>query len=202
MPTLVSLNPEARDRLQNALQRGEVVRWVATADPDHNTEARLPGFLDSRTWLAGSTVLTVAAAAAAYITREPEPFVAAVLGAFFVFGSLLDVVFNLLEKRRARRRVHAVTDRRILVLDPSATPPLVEIDPHRLAFVAGFESREGWGDVDIQYRADGSRPDDPEKILTFHGVPEIDVASHAIERLAFEHGNDLAEPADDEDDTK
>jgi hypothetical protein len=34
--------------------------------------------------------------------------------------------------------------------------------------------------------------------MTFHGVPDVDIASNAIERLAFEHGNDIAEPLDDE----
>ena len=129
-----------------------------------------------------------------------RPAPAAVLGAFFATSSLVHVASTLLEKRRAARRVHAVTNKRVLVLDPSLSPPLVEIDPQRLAFVVGFESREGWGDVDIQYRAEGTGRDDPEEILTFQGVPEIDVASNAIERLAFEHGNDIAEPLRDDED--
>src|SRR3954451_19083883 len=70
MSTLLSLPPEARDHLQGALQRGEVVRWAATADPVRSTEARPNAFLNSRYWLAGSTVFTLAAAVAAWHTRS------------------------------------------------------------------------------------------------------------------------------------
>jgi hypothetical protein len=200
MSTLVSLPPEARDRLQNALQRGEVVRWTATADPARSTDARPNAFLNSRYWLAGSAVFTLAAVAAAWHTGDPEPFVAAIVGACIALNSLIDLLIDLRDRRQASRRVHAVTNQRVLVLDPAASPPLVEIDPHRLAFVVGLERREGWGDVDIQYRSNDAGRDDADKLMTFHGVPDVDIASNAIERLAFEHGNDIAEPPDDEDD--
>jgi hypothetical protein len=200
MSTLVSLPPEARDRLQSALQRGEVVRWAATADPARSTEARPNAFLNSRYWLAGSIVFTFAAVAAAWYTGDPEPFVAAIVGACIALNSLIDLLTDLRDRRQAGRRVHAVTNQRVLVLDPAASPPLVEIDPHRLAFVVGLERQEGWGDVDIQYRSTDAGHDDADKLMTFHGVPDVDIASNAIERLAFEHGNDIAEPLDDEDD--
>jgi hypothetical protein len=200
MSTLVTLPPEARHRLETTLQRGEVVRWAATADPARSASPRVPAFLGSLRWLAGSGAFGLAAGAMFYLTRTPEALVAAIMGGCFAVNALIDQLANLAERRRAARRVHAVTNRRVLVLDPAATPPLVEIDPERLAFVSGLEGRDGWGDVDIQYRPTGAGRDDPEQFMTFQGVPEIDVASNAIERLAFEHGNDIGEPLDDDED--
>jgi hypothetical protein len=144
-PVLLALPPETRERLQRELSDDERVLWSAIDQPGASRSGTSP---------AAWRILSLSVVpAAVFLVLGWLVWSATAAGAVLAGAGVLclllpvAVVRSLVVSRRRRTpeqaRSLAITDHRVVVLDPDMDPPVMSIPARE---ITGYASRAGVGD--------------------------------------------------------
>lgn len=187
------LSKPLRTRLQQELQPGETVVWAGSP----HWRASWGNLLFTGVFAVGWTSITgffavmVAAAAFGFIpwrmnggegSRGWAFVFLAFLIPFVVIGGAL-LVQTCRELRSGSRRLHAVTDRRILTVEVGHKKPLEDRPRSTINFVRSSERADGSGTLSIacgiERDAEGSpRPE----MVTWPGIPDVAFVQATLDR--------------------
>lgn len=187
------LSKPLRTRLQQELQPGETVVWAGSPDWRASWGNLLVTGLFAVGWtaLTGFFAVMVAAAAFGFIpwrmnggegSRGWAFVFLAFLTPFVVIGGAL-LVQTCRELRSGSRRLHAVTDRRILTVEVGHKKPLEDRPRSVVNFVRSTERADGSGTLSIACGVErdvegGPRPE----TLTWPGIPDVAFVQAMLDR--------------------
>jgi hypothetical protein len=160
MSDLLTLPSAARQRIEAALERPEIVRWSGASGPDR----RGAGFRRIGTVLqvlfgigAIGTGLVIASKATpqggSFLAWE-IPVVFGLVGGISLIMALFDLRAQARRRAREAARLYAVTGKRVLSFDGEQ---VTAIAPQQLRYVDSLEFGDGRGDVHIDYGPPGAR---------------------------------------------
>jgi len=182
-----------RTRLQQELQPGETVVWAGPPDWRATwSNILLTGlFAVGWTTITGFFAVTIAAAAFGFIpwntnggpgSRGWAFMFLALVAPFVVIGVVL-LLHVYRELRSRSRRVHAVTDQRILTVEIGSKKPLDDHPRSAINFVRSIERSDGSGTLSIACGVDRDIDGNAKpETLTWPGIPDAAFVQATLDR--------------------
>ncbi len=187
------LSKPLRTRLQQELQPGETVAWAGSPDWRASWGNLLVTGLFAGGWTALTGIFAVMVAAAAFgfipwrMNGAPSSsgwafvFLAFLIPFVVIGGALL--VQTCRELRSGSRRVHAVTDRRILTVEVGHKKPLEDRPRSVVNFVRSTERADGSGTLSIACGVERDVEGSPRpETLTWPGIPDVAFVQALLDR--------------------
>jgi hypothetical protein len=185
-----------RARLQQELQPGETVIWAGT--PDWRAKwrdlAAISCFALFWNVIAGTFLFVSAAAALGLVPADKMkggfatgwgPYALLLFMVPFVLIGLGLLWHIVCELRSGRRRVHAVTDRRVLTVEIGNAKPLDDRPRSEINFVRSTERADGSGTLVIAVGVVRDVDGDPRpQTLTWPGIPDVAFVQATLDRRA------------------
>jgi hypothetical protein len=196
--TLSALPPEARAAVEAALLPGEAVRWLGLPDPAKSPGNTGAGFTLAYVWLGIAGLWEAGALTAAIASGLIEAWYYVAVGAVFIGIGLLFLVRAASEQRAARRRIHLVTDQRLLTLDLADPAKSLTIRPAEIGYAEPVTRPGGHGDIEIGHGAAGVTAKEASAFHHLRGVGDVNGAIKALRRLVNDQGGSLVTEAPDD----
>lgn len=176
------LSKPLRTRLQQELQPGETVVWAGPPDWRANWGNHFFSGVFAVGWtsIIGFFVAIVAAGLFGLLPPKANGLstgvaigILAFLTPFVVIGAVLWLHLYR-ELRSGSRRVHAVTDRRLLTVEIGSTKPLDDQPRSAINFVRSSERADGSGTVSISCGVERDVEGSPRpETLNWPGIPDV-----------------------------
>lgn len=114
---LPALDPLMRAAAEAVLEPGETVRWLGIPDPSLSPGETGAGLTAAWVWLGIAGLWEAGALMAAILSGLIAAWAYVGIGTLFMGLGLFLLVRAIRARRQARRRLHLVTDRRLITID-------------------------------------------------------------------------------------
>ncbi|WP_439573309.1 hypothetical protein [Phreatobacter sp.] len=186
--TLPNLDPLMRAAAEAVLEPDETVRWLGIPDPSRSPGETGAGFTAAWVWLGITGLWQAGALTAALLSGFPEAWYYVGIGSLFMAIGLLLLFRALRERRDARRRLHLVTDRRVITIDLADPRRSLVLTPAEIGYAETVTRPGGAGDIEIGHGAPGTSARDADRFHHLRGVEQADAAIKAMRLLMGDAG--------------
>lgn len=185
---LAGLDPLMRAEAEAVLEPGETLRWVGVPDPSRSPGETGAGFTAAWVWLGITGLWQAGALAAAILSGLVEAWYYVGIGALFMAIGLLLLARAIRERRDARRRLHLVTDRRVLTIDLADPRRSLALMPAEIGYAEPVTRPGGAGDIEIGHGAPGTSARAADRFHHMRGVENVERAIKAMRHLMNDAG--------------
>ena len=193
------LDPELRSRVEAMLEPGESIRWIAQAAISRSPHFAAEGW--SPYWIIAGIagVFEAFALVALYVLRDAKVLIYVAVGLVFIGLALALRQRDVNARRAAGRRIFAITERRIFDADVAGVAPLVSFAVAEIGYAEANRTHDGFGDIEFGCGESGASAKDAHIFHHWRGVPQVNEAMKALERLKRDHGQKLVRTAPDDE---
>lgn len=177
---LPALDPVMRAAAEAVLEPGETVRWLGVPDPSLSPGENGAGFTAAWVWLGLTGLWQAGALTAAILSGLVEAWYYVGVGTLFMSLGLFLLVRAIRERRDARRRLHLVTDRRLITIDLADPRRSLVLTPAEIGYAEPVTRPGGTGDIEIGHGPAGTTAAGADRFHHLRGVAGVDAAIKAL----------------------
>lgn len=181
-------DPVMRAAAAALLEPDETVRWLGVPDPSCSPGENGAGFTAAWVWLGITGIWQAGALGAALLSGFVEAWFYVGIGTLFMAIGLLLLARAVRERRDARRRLHLVTDRRMLTIDLADPRRSLVLTPAEIGYAEPLTRPGGAGDIEIGHGAPGTTARAADRFHHLRGVPNVEGAIRAMRQLMNDAG--------------
>jgi hypothetical protein len=185
---LPALDPLMRAAAEAVLEPGETVRWLGIPDPSLSPGETGAGLTAAWVWLGIAGLWEAGALTAAIFSGLIAAWAYVGIGTLFMGLGLFLLVRAIRARRQARRRLHLVTDRRLITIDLADPRRSLVLTPAEIGYAEPVTRPGGAGDIEIGHGAPGITARTADRFHHLRGVAQVEGAIRAIRQLMNDAG--------------